>query len=172
MEKMESENGFFNLEISVNGGWKSVKAGSGESLLDVLRRMGYKGAKKGCDSGDCGSCAVIVDSKAVLSCLIPAVSAHGLKIETIEGLGSVDNLHPIQRAYVKTGAVQCGYCVPGMIMSTKALLDENPVPDDEEIRKALDGNLCRCTGYVKQIEAVKLATAEMKKGKRDKNDRK
>jgi len=163
---LRKTGGFFKIRIEVNRREYNVEV-SNESLLEVLRNLGYKGAKKGCDTGDCGSCAVIVDGKPVLSCLVPAVCVHGGKIETIEGLGSVDNPHPIQKAYAESGAVQCGYCVPGMIMSTKALLDKNPFPNEEEIKKALDGNLCRCTGYVKQIEAVKLAAKKMK-GKKSK----
>lgn len=151
------KNGFFNVDFELNGEWRSVKVKAYQSLLEVIRSLGYKGTKKGCDSGDCGSCAVIVDGKSLLSCLIPAVMVHKKKVVTIEGLGDLKDPHPIQKAFVEEGAVQCGYCIPGMIISSKFLLDRIKDPSVEEIKHHLDGNLCRCTGYVSQIKAVRKA---------------
>lgn len=159
---LEAKHGYFEISIVLNGQKKVFKVQSDEILLDVLRRFGYKGTKKGCDTGDCGACAVLMDNVPVLSCLIPAVRAHGCQIITIEGIGTVGKPHPIQEAFVETGAVQCGFCIPGMIITAKGLLDRNPKPDEEQIKKYLDGNLCRCTGYIKQIEAVKLAVKKLK----------
>ena len=128
------------------------------TLLDVLRNVvGYTGAKKGCDKGECGACTVILDGKAVQSCLVLAVQAQGKEIMTIEGLAGEGSLDPIQSAFHELGAIQCGFCTPGMIMTTKALLARNPTPSVDEIKKELSGNLCRCTGYIKIIEAVRRA---------------
>jgi len=162
---IESANGFFSITAEVNGRPLTLQVGEGEFLLDALRRHGLKGAKKGCETGDCGSCTILVDGQPMLSCLMLAVQAHGRKITTIEGLGTPRHPHPIQEAFVKAGAVQCGYCIPGMILATKALLDANPSPTEEEIRYGLDGNLCRCTGYVKQVEAVRDAARILKNAK-------
>ena len=130
------------------------------TLLDFLREdLGLKGTKRGCDSGQCGACTIIMDGKTVNACLILAIQADGKEILTIEGLSSGGRLHPLQEAFVEEGAVQCGFCVPGMILSAKALLDEKKDPSGEEIREALSGNLCRCTGYVKIIKAVQKAAA-------------
>ncbi|MBI4350510.1 MAG: (2Fe-2S)-binding protein [Elusimicrobia bacterium] len=159
---LAADKGFFGISAAVNGEKKELSVRNAESLLDALRRHGWKGAKKGCDTGDCGSCAVLLNGKPVLGCLVPAVAAHGGEITTIEGLGSVHNPHPLQQAFVEAGAVQCGFCIPGMILSSKYLLDRIPDPTEAEIRKALDGNLCRCTGYVKQVEAVKNAAKRLK----------
>lgn len=156
-----------NISFNINGNDMTVSVKPSESLLDMIRRLGYKGTKKGCDSGDCGSCALIVDDKAVVSCLIPAFYADGKKITTIEGVGSILDPHPIQKAFVDAGAVQCGFCIPGMIISTKFLLNRFPNPDEKTIKHHLDGNLCRCTGYVKQIEAVKLASNRLKNTNRE-----
>ena len=133
------------------------------TLLDFLREdLGLKGTKRGCDSGQCGACTIIMDGKTVNACLILAIQADGKEILTIEGLSSGGRLHPLQEAFVEEGAVQCGFCTPGMILSAKALLDEKKDPSGEEIREALSGNLCRCTGYVKIIKAVQKAAALMR----------
>ena len=133
------------------------------TLLDFLREdLGLKGTKRGCDSGQCGACTIIMDGKTMNACLILAIQADGKEILTIEGLSSGGRLHPLQEAFVEEGAVQCGFCVPGMILSAKALLDEKKDPSGEEIREALSGNLCRCTGYVKIIKAVQKAAALMR----------
>jgi len=133
-----------------------------EPLLDVLRRSGYTGAKEGCRQGECGACVVLVDGKPVNSCIYPAFRAEGKNVLTIEGLGKPNNLHTIQQAFLETGAVQCGYCIPGMVLSAKSLLDKNGSPEEYDIKLALDGNLCRCTGYVKIIDGVKLAAQRLK----------
>ncbi len=130
------------------------------TLLDVLRDViGYTGTKKGCDKGECGACTVILDGNAVQSCLVLAVQAEGKEILTIEGLASGSRLDPIQSAFHELGAIQCGFCTPGMIMTTKALLDKNSTPSVDEIKRGLSGNLCRCTGYIKIIEAVRRASS-------------
>ncbi len=165
-EILETKDGLFTVTVTVNGGKTTLSVRNSESLLDALRRHGWKGTKKGCDTGDCGSCTVILNGRPVLGCLTPAVTAHNGEITTIEGLGSVHEPHPLQEAFVEAGAVQCGFCIPGMILSSKHLLDNNPKPTEAEIRKALDGNLCRCTGYVKQVEAVKNAAAKMARGRK------
>ncbi|MEW5694137.1 MAG: (2Fe-2S)-binding protein [Candidatus Hydrogenedentota bacterium] len=141
--------------LIINQEKKRVHIEPGDILLDVLRRNGYKGVKRGCGEGECGACIVLLDNKPVNSCLILAASVENREITTIEGLGSVDKPHPLQKAFVEKGAIQCGFCTPGIILVAKSLLDCNPNPTEEEIKKALDGNLCRCTGYVKIIEAVK-----------------
>lgn len=161
--RLEAVNGMFGITLKVNGVERVFDVKNNEFLLNALRRYGYKGAKKGCDTGDCGSCTVIFNGKPALACLIPAFAAHGSEITTIEGVGTVQSPHPLQEAFVAAGAVQCGFCIPGMILSSKHLLDVNPAPTDDDIRKYLDGNLCRCTGYVKQIQAVKMAARRMKK---------
>ncbi|NLO91556.1 MAG: (2Fe-2S)-binding protein [Elusimicrobia bacterium] len=158
-----ASNGLFTVNFELNGVKTELLTKPGETLLDLLRRSGLRGTKKGCDTGDCGSCTIILDGKTALSCLMLAVQANGRKVTTIEGLGSPAEPHPIQTAFVQAGAVQCGFCIPGMILATKALLDKNPSPTEPEIRHALDGNLCRCTGYVKQVEAVQIAAQALKK---------
>ena len=147
-----------NVSFTVNGDSCEVLVEPRESLLDVLRnKLNLTGTKKGCDTGDCGACTVIMDGRPVNSCLVLAVEAEGKEILTIEGLAIGTELHPVQEAFIKYGAVQCGYCTPGMILSAKALLDENPSPTEEEIKRAISGNLCRCTGYVKIIDAIEAA---------------
>lgn len=132
-------------------------------LIDLMtNELGLTGVKRGCDCGSCGACTVILDGKAVKSCSILALQANNKEVTTIEGLADGDRLHPIQQAFVNYSAFQCGYCTPGMIMSAKALLDENPDPTEDEVKQALRGNLCRCTGYVKIIEAVLAAKDKMK----------
>lgn len=144
------------VRLLVNGELYEVSVKPRESLLEVLRyKLGLTGAKRGCNVGECGACTVLLDGKAVSSCLMLAIEANGKEIMTIEGLADGGNLHPLQKAFVEHGALQCGYCTPGMILAAKALLDENPDPTEEEIREGIKGNLCRCTGYVKIIEAVK-----------------
>ena len=134
-------------------------------LIDVLRdEMGLTGTKYACGAGDCGSCTVLIDGKPSFSCLTLAVTAKGKNILTIEGMADGAALHPIQEAFVVSGAVQCGFCTPGMVLSTKALLDENPEPTRDEVKTALAGNLCRCTGYVKIVDAVEVAAGTMREG--------
>ena len=126
------------------------------TLVDLLRdELNLTGTKKGCELGECGSCTVIMDGKPVNSCLVLAVQANGREITTIEGLGNEQGLHPIQESFVQHGAIQCGFCTSGMILSAKSLLDRNPSPEEKEIRTAISGNLCRCTGYQKIVEAIK-----------------
>lgn len=144
-----------DLELKVNGEDYSLEVEPHRTLLEVIRNdLGLTGTKLGCGGGECGACTVILDGKAVKSCLMLALDARGKEIWTIEGLSRVGDLHPLQRAFVELGAIQCGFCTPGMIMASKALLDENPQPSEQEIKDALAGNLCRCTGYVKILEAV------------------
>ncbi len=150
------------ITLTINRREGEYEIQGNETLLDLLRREGYRGAKKGCGEGHCGSCTVIMDGRAVKSCVVLAGQAHQKEIITIEGLGTADNPHPLQKHFVEAGAVQCGFCIPGMILAAKTLLDENPRPREEDVREALDGNLCRCTGYVKQLEAVTSAAREMR----------
>jgi carbon-monoxide dehydrogenase small subunit len=134
-------------------------------LIDVLRdEMGLMGTKYACGAGDCGSCTVLIDGKPSFSCLTLAVTAKGKNILTIEGMADGIALHPIQQAFVEKGAVQCGFCTPGMVLSTKALLDENSEPTRDDVKTALAGNLCRCTGYVKIVDAVEVAAGTMREG--------
>ncbi len=143
-----------NIALNINGDERQLTIQVGETLLEVLRRIGYVGVKHGCEDGSCGVCTVLLDGKAILSCVMLAVQAEGHHITTIEGLGTRENLHPLQKAFVEHSAVQCGYCTPAMILSAKALLDENPHPSEAEVRDALSSVLCRCTGYLKPVEAV------------------
>ena len=150
------------IRFKVNGVMEEVNVEPGWSLAYVLREvLNLMGTKVGCETGNCGTCTVLVDGKAIKSCLLLAVKAKGKEIVTIEGLkGKEGGLHPLQEAFMEHFAVQCGYCTPGMILAAKALLDENANPTEEEVRRGLSGNLCRCTGYVKIVEAV-LAAKEM-----------
>jgi aerobic-type carbon monoxide dehydrogenase small subunit (CoxS/CutS family) len=150
------------LNISINKEKKKFHINPGDTLLEVLRREGYYEVKKGCGTGNCGACAVIIDGVAVSSCTKLAGLCEGREVTTVAGIGTQDNPHPIQKAFVEEGAIQCGYCIPGMIMSAKALLDNNSNPSEDEIKEALDGNICRCTGYVNQIKAVKKAGKVMR----------
>ena len=152
--------------LSINGRKRVIEAEPCDVLLDVLRREGYKGAKFGCGQGFCGACTVLLDGRPVNSCLLLVGLVGEREITTIEGLGAVNRLHPIQEAFLDAGAVQCGYCTPGFVLATKALLDGNAEPSEEEIKRALDGNYCRCTGYVKIVDAVKLAAERLKAGTR------
>ena len=143
------------LDLKVNGEDYTLEVEPHRTLLEVIRNdLGLTGTKLGCGGGECGACTVILDGKAVKSCLMLALAARGKEIWTIEGLSRAGELHPLQRAFVEHGAIQCGFCTPGMIMASKAMLDENPHPSEQEIKDALAGNLCRCTGYVKILEAV------------------
>ncbi len=134
-------------------------------LIDVLRdQLGLTGSKYACGAGDCGACTVLLDGRPVFSCLTLAVTAKGKSIVTVEGLADGNNLHPIQQAFVDCGAIQCGFCTPGMVLTAKALLDENPEPTRDEIKTFIAGNLCRCTGYVKIVDAVEAAAAVLREG--------
>jgi carbon-monoxide dehydrogenase small subunit len=148
--------------MKVNGREVTVQGVEADELLvDVIRdRLGLTGTKIGCNEGECGACTVIMGGKAVLSCLLPALRAQGQEITTIEGLSQDGTLHPLQQAFIDHGAVQCGYCTPGFLMSAKALLDANPHPTRAEIKEAIAGNLCRCTGYVQIVEAIEAAAGE------------
>ena len=154
-----------NIRLLVNGFEYDLLIKPHWTLIDVLREeIGLTGTKKGCGKGECGACTVIMNGEAVLACLTLAIQAQGKSIQTIEGLSQEGTLDSLQNAFVKYGAIQCGYCTPGMILTSKALLRKNPHPTEEEIQKALSGNLCRCTGYVKIIEAVRNASmAEARK---------
>lgn len=152
--------------VTINGEVYSISAAPSETLLDLLRyRVGLVGSKKGCDTGDCGSCTVLVDGKAVNSCLILVVETSGASVTTIEGMSSAGQLHPLQQAFIDHGAVQCGFCTPGMIMAAKSLLEEEPNPTEEDIRLAMAGNLCRCTGYVSIMKAIAAAGRALRGGK-------
>lgn len=152
------------ISFILNGSKVTVTVNGHSRLIDVLRRtLGLTGTKEACGDGECGACTVIVDGLAINSCLYPALEVEGKNVTTIEGLqGSGNKLSAIQQAFVDHGAIQCGFCTPGMIMSAKVLLDSNPDPSEEEIREALQGNLCRCTGYVQIVEAVKKAAIKLK----------
>ena len=150
-------------KLKVNGEYYEVEVEPRQLLLDVLRdNLGLTGTKKACDFGNCGSCTVLMDGKSVLSCLTLAIEAQDKDILTVEGLAKNGQLHPLQQAFVDYGAIQCGFCTPGMLLSAKALLDENTEPTEAEIMEGLSGNLCRCTGYTKIIEAVKAAAQNIK----------
>ena len=152
------------MRFNVNGVIYEEEIDHRRTLLEVLREnFGLLGTHKGCDEGQCGACTVLIDGKAVNSCLILAASVQGKKITTIEGLAQGEKLHPIQEAFVEAGAIQCGFCTPGMIMITKAFLDKNPNPTEEEAKRAISGNLCRCTGYFQIIDAVMKAAEKMRK---------
>ena len=152
------------FELNVNGRLHEVFIEPSKTLLETLRgKLALTGAKNGCDDGNCGACTVIMEGKAVKSCLILVPQVRNKKILTIEGLGNEKNLHPIQQAFIDYFATQCGYCTPGMILAAKALLDENPDVSEEDIREGLHGNICRCTGYVKIVEAIEAARDNMGK---------
>jgi len=155
------------ITVTVNASRHDVEIDPGETLLELLRRLGYKGVKKGCGTGDCGACAVLLDGRAINSCLCLAAKADGREVVTVEGLEKDGRLHVLQRAFLDEGAVQCGYCTPGMLIAAADLLIHNSNPTEEEIKEAISGNLCRCTGYVKEIAAIKTATARMREGDND-----
>ncbi len=151
------------LQLTVNGELRQVLVEPYSSLLDALRDdIRLTGTKKGCDEGDCGACTVFLNGKSVTSCMVLAHSAHDSEVTTIEGLANLEELHPVQRAFVDHGGLQCGFCIPGLIMSATALLQENPNPTEEEVRFGIGGNLCRCTGYSKVVEAVLAAAEDMR----------
>jgi aerobic-type carbon monoxide dehydrogenase small subunit (CoxS/CutS family) len=152
------------LRFTVNGRPQAWSIAPGDLLLDVLRREGYFGVKRGCETGECGACAVLVEGKPINSCMMFAAQAEGREIVTIEGLAHDDRLDPLQEAFLDHGAVQCGFCTGGMVLSAKALLDRKPDPSEAQVREMLAGHLCRCTGYKKQVEAVLAAAAARKKG--------
>jgi carbon-monoxide dehydrogenase small subunit len=146
------------ISLRVNGAAAEADCWEGESLLFALReKLGYPGSKNACEQGECGSCSVLLDGVLVCSCLVLAAQADGHDVTTVEGLADEEELHPVQRAFVETGAVQCGFCTPGLVVAAADLLDRSPDPSDDEIREALSGNLCRCTGYEKIFDAVRLA---------------
>jgi carbon-monoxide dehydrogenase small subunit len=146
------------IELTVNGERHEADVWAGESLLYVLReRLGLPGSKNACEQGECGSCSVLLDGKLVCACLVLAAQAEGHELVTVEGLAEDGELHPVQAAFAETGAVQCGFCTPGFIVATVDMLARSPSPTDDQIREALSGNLCRCTGYAKIFDAVRLA---------------
>jgi len=150
------------IELTVNGERREAEVWPGESLLFALReRLGLPGSKNACEQGECGSCSVLLDGMLVCSCLMLAAQADGHEVTTVEGLGADGELHPVQQAFVEAGAVQCGFCTPGLIVATVDLLGRSPDPSEDEIREALSGNLCRCTGYQKIFDAVRIAAERL-----------
>jgi aerobic carbon-monoxide dehydrogenase small subunit len=146
------------VSLRVNGEERETEVWEGESLLFALReRLGLPGSKNACEQGECGSCSVLLDGSLVCACLVLAAQADGHDVVTVEGLAQDGRLHPVQEAFSETGAVQCGFCTPGLIVATADLLERNPTPSEDEIREALSGNLCRCTGYAKIFDAVRLS---------------
>jgi len=154
------------LTLTVNGETRDVIVPAHKTLLEVLREdLGLTGTKHGCELGECGTCTVLVDGEPVLSCLALPVELQGRQIKTVEGMADGGHLHPLQQAFAELGAAQCGYCTPGILLTAEALLDDNPTPSRDEVRVALAGNLCRCTGYTKILDAVELAALRMKGGR-------
>ena len=150
------------VSLKINGEEREADVWEGESLLFALReRLGLPGSKNACEQGECGSCSVLLDGELVCSCLVLAAQAEGHDVVTVEGLAQDEQLHPVQEAFAETGAVQCGFCTPGLIVATADLLAHNVDPSDDEIREALSGNLCRCTGYAKIFDAVRLAASRV-----------
>jgi aerobic-type carbon monoxide dehydrogenase small subunit (CoxS/CutS family) len=150
------------VDIVIDGVRRSAEIDPGESLMDLLRRLGHKSVKNGCDNGDCGACSVLLDGRSVNACLVFAAKAHGRTVQTVESLAAPGVLHPLQRAFLDLGGVQCGFCTPGMLVLAADLLGRNPHPTEHEVREALSGNFCRCTGYVKPVEAILSAAADMR----------
>jgi len=153
----------YSLEINVNGEWKRAEVTPEETLLHVLReKLAHTEVKEGCGKGDCGACALLLNGKAVNACLTLAMQAHRQKVVTLKGIGAPERAHPLQESFLRHGAIQCGFCTAGMIVSAKALLDENPQPTRREIREAISGNLCRCTGYKKIFDAIEDAAKRLR----------
>ncbi len=152
------------IRLVVNGDTYEIIAKPSETLLDVLRdKLGLTGTKEGCDTGKCGACTVLIGGQAIRSCLTLAVSARDKEITTIEGLAEREELYPLQEAFIEHGAIQCGFCTPGMIMTAKAFLDENPTPTEDEVKEVIAGNICRCTGYSSIVEAIQTAAKVINK---------
>ena len=149
------------ITFDVNGRKHQTALNPNVTLLDALRDLGYTDVKNGCEIGECGACAVLLNDQPVNSCMVMAWQADGAQIVTNSGLGTMENPHPLQEAFADTGAVQCGFCTPGMIISAKALLDKDPHPDEVQIREALSGNMCRCTGYGQIVKAIRIAADKM-----------
>jgi aerobic carbon-monoxide dehydrogenase small subunit len=153
------------IELLINGSLTPIDVEPDDLLVDVLRdKLGWTGTKKGCSTGDCGACTVLLDGTPVTSCLVLAVAAEGKAITTVEGLEENGQLHPLQQAFIDAGAVQCGYCTPGLLLTGKAFLETHPNPSEDEIREGISGNLCRCTGYNKIIDAFSLASERITEG--------
>jgi len=151
------------VRLKVNGEWVEARVSPRQTLLDFLREdLNLTGTKEGCGAGDCGACVVLVDGRARTTCNLPVSKVQGLEVMTIEGLATGAGLHPIQEAFIDAGAIQCGYCTPGMVLQAKDLLDRVPEPTEDEIKDAIDSHICRCTGYVKIVEAIGLASQKMK----------
>lgn len=158
----------YDLSLIVNDEPHELLIAPNRTLLEVIRNdLGLTGTKEGCGTGECGACTVLLDGEPVNACLTLALQAHGRKVTTIEGLAKGDLLHPLQKAFIVHGAIQCGFCTPGMILSAKALLERNPKPKEIEIREALVGNLCRCTGYQKIVEAIRSVAEEERRGENE-----
>jgi carbon-monoxide dehydrogenase small subunit len=154
------------IRVRVNGAWREADAWEGSSLLSFLRDdLQLPGSKNACEQGECGSCSVWLDGDLVCACLVLAAQAHDREVRTVEGLGDGDGLHPVQEAFVETGAVQCGFCTPGFVVAVADLLQRDPAPDELTIREALSGNLCRCTGYQKILDAVFLAAERIREAR-------
>jgi aerobic-type carbon monoxide dehydrogenase small subunit (CoxS/CutS family) len=152
------------LKIDLNINYENyvIEVSPAETLLEVLRRLGFKSVKKSCETGDCGACTVLMDGRAVASCIVLAVQADGCSVKTVEGLARDGKLHPVQDAFLEAGAPQCGFCTPGMIMSAVGLLSQNTQPTRAQVREAISGNICRCSGYVKVVDAILAAAAKLK----------
>jgi carbon-monoxide dehydrogenase small subunit len=154
------------IQFNINGEKVKGEFSAHVTLLQALRELGHMEVKNGCEKGDCGSCSVLLDGVPVNACLVLAVQADGRDVTTVRGLGTNDDLHPLQASFVEHGAIQCGFCTPGMLISAKALLDKNPSPSRGDIYRGIAGNLCRCTGYIKIVDAIEAAAGQMKKAKK------
>jgi aerobic carbon-monoxide dehydrogenase small subunit len=164
MRQKTHEKKTYTMELTVNGEMKEAEVAAAETLLHALReKFGHMEVKEGCGKGNCGTCAVLLNGKAVNACLTLALQAHRQEVITLKGIGTPENPHPLQQSFVNHGAIQCGFCTSGMIVSAKALLDQNSHPTRDDIREAISGNLCRCTGYKKIIDAIEAAANKMGK---------